>query len=29
MVEKKEEALRTARKWAQPDTVWTDGRTVR
>ena len=25
VVEKKEEALRTAKEWDQPDTVWTDG----
>ena len=25
MVENKEEALRTAKKWDRPDTVWTDG----
>ena len=25
MVEKKEEALRTAKEWDHPDTVWTDG----
>ena len=25
MVEKKEEALRTAKEWSRPDTVWTDG----
>ena len=25
VVEKKEEALRTAKEWARPDTVWTDG----
>ena len=25
VVEKKEEALRTAREWDRPDTVWTDG----
>ena len=25
VVEMKEEALRTAREWDRPDTVWTDG----
>ena len=25
VVEKKEEALRTAKEWDRPDTVWTDG----
>ena len=25
IVVKKEEALRTAKRWDQPDTVWTDG----
>ena len=25
MVEKKEEALGTAKEWDRPDTVWTDG----
>ena len=24
-MEKKEEALRTAKEWDRPDTVWTDG----
>ena len=25
VVEKKEEALRTAKEWDRPDTIWTDG----
>ena len=25
VIEKKEEALRTAKEWDRPDTVWTDG----
>ena len=25
VVEKKEEAMRTAKEWDRPDTIWTDG----